>query len=221
VELRKYQLFIEHRRTGDLKTLISFSLPAFLGSVLIQPVHLLAQTILARQPDGYSQVALLGIAMQWISIVAFLPTSISRVMLAGITSAVASKQRESVLGKFNQALIINLAAGLPLALLMMVFDDLILTLYGINVADAGRLMVAAGIAAAFSIIQGPAGNFVAAASRMWVGFFMNLGWAFSFLGIAYFIGKNGAVGVVLSLALAYALHAVWAVWYSYLEISKL
>jgi O-antigen/teichoic acid export membrane protein len=62
----------------------SFALPALLAAGMVGPVLWIAQTMLASRPNGFTELAYLGIAMQWFTVIMFIPTNAGKEMLAGI-----------------------------------------------------------------------------------------------------------------------------------------
>jgi hypothetical protein len=60
----------------------------------------------------------------------------------------------------------------------------------------------------------PVGSVLAASNRLWLGFWMNSGWAVAFLLGTLALVRFGALGVASARLAAYAVHAGWTVWYA-------
>jgi len=72
------------------------------------------------------------------------------------------------------------------------------------------VLVTAGVVA----VLNPIGSLLAAANRVWLGFWMNAGWAVVLLATTVLLVRSGAVGVALARLVAYVVHAMWTVWFA-------
>jgi O-antigen/teichoic acid export membrane protein len=198
--------------------LFAFALPAFLAGVLVAPTHWIAQVALANTAGGYAEVALLGIAMQWHAAVLFFPAVIGRVALPMMTEYVGQAKDGDARALLLFAIKINAAICLPLAALIALASPWIISLYGVAYQDGAATLMLCVFAATLSAIASPAGGVLAARSRMWLGFLMNLAWAIVFLSIALAMIGIGALGVALGLLLAYCAHSCWVWYWAWLQL---
>ena len=77
-ELKKFGLSrIASGSMREWPILWKFALPALLAGVLVTPIHWAVQSMLVNTPNGYNQLAVLGVAMQWFNVIMFLPSTVS------------------------------------------------------------------------------------------------------------------------------------------------
>lgn len=186
-----------------------FALPALLAGIVVSPAHWAVQAMLANTPNGFDQVAVLGVAMQWFNTIIFFPATAARVVLPILTDKVSGGDKGSSRKILIYAMSSNAAIAVPLAVLVGIFSPEIMNLYGESFhREHLALVIAAGAAVIFCLLN-PVGNLLAAASRMWLGSVMNLGWAVVYVGTAFATASFGAVAILSSMGVAYLFHAIW------------
>jgi O-antigen/teichoic acid export membrane protein len=202
----------------EWRVLRDFALPAMLAGTMIAPAHWVVQAILARVANGYNEIGLLGIAMQWFNMVMFLPTIAGRVITPMLTEYVTTGRRQAGRSLLKLAIGINAAIAIPLAASMAALSPFVLPLYGRDFADGSITLAVAVATSALLATLSPVGAIIAAISRMWLGMFLNLGWAVIYISSAYFLRSYGAAGVVLALAFAYIIHSIWTFRFAVLQL---
>ncbi len=197
----------------ERRIIVTFALPSLFGGIVVMPTHWLAQVMLANSDGGHAKVALLGIVMQWHTAVLFLPSVVGRVVLP-IMTEYANHRSSNEAGRLLQlALKANALVAIPLAGLLSLFSPLIIGMYGSSYQDGAAALGLSVLAAALAAIAWPAGNLMAAQSKMWVGFVMNVGWAAVFLVSARLAINLGALGVVMALVFAHVCNVIWVYWW--------
>lgn len=209
-ELRKFG--VKRNANGCLSEwpiLWHFAIPALLAGALVGPAHWVAQALLANTPNGYAELAVLGIAMQWFSVVMFVPGTAGRVVLPILTEHVSKNDRGNSRKILLYAMGANALAAVPLAVIVGVFSPSIMRLYGKSFENEYLPLILAVMTATLLAIQSPVGNLITAASRMWLGAMMNAGWVLVYVGLAYFLVNKGAIGVMVALGAGYIAHTIW------------
>lgn len=191
-----------------------FSLPSMLAGAMVIPSHWIVNTFLVGSPGGYSQLAVFGIAMQWFNVIMFVPGTAGRVVLPILTDHIAKKDSSSSKKILGYAMVANGIVAIPIAFLVSVLSQRIMSMYGDGYANENNALIIAVFVAVLVAVLAPVGNLLAATSRMWLGFLMNAMWAFIYLVGAYFLVGRGAVGALTALAIAYIFHSVWTIWYA-------
>lgn len=193
----------------EWRILRDFALPSLIATVLVTPVHWVSQMLLVNSADGYAQVAILGVAMQWFNAAMFVPNIAGRIVLPVLTE-------QMTLGKDNQAakvlkltILANVAFALPLALVLAAGSPWLIAAYGQEFQGNGLPLAVIGFVACLAVSAVPLGQFLAAENRMWVGAGLNCGWALVYLLAAWQLTDHGAVGIVLALGVAYVAHSAW------------
>ena len=214
-ELQKYD--VQRSAIGclsELPVLWRFAFPALLSGALVGPAHWAAQAMLANTPNGYAELAVLGIAMQWFNVIMFVPGTAGRVILPILTDHVTKSDHGGSRKILLFAMGANAIIAVPLAAIIGIFSRYIMSMYGSGFAYNNVPLVLAATTATLLAIQSPVGNLLAASSRMWLGALMNAGWALAYIGLTYFLVNNGATGVMLALFIGYIFHAIWTFWYA-------
>lgn len=223
--ISRYQITQELRKLSIMRNtegcmsewpiLWRFSLPALLSGALVGPIHWAAQALLANTPSGYTELATLGVAMQWFNLVMFVPNTVGRVVLPILTDHVANQNQHQSRKLLQYAIGINALIAVPLAIIIAISSPYIMSLYGKSFGDDYAPLIIAVITATLVGIQIPVGNLVAALSRMWLGVVMNCGWAIVYLGLAFFLAPRGATGILTALCIGYFAHASWTFWFAH------
>ncbi len=205
----------------EWRILRDFSLPALLGGLLVAPAHWICQALLANTPNGYSELAILGVAMQWFNLVMYLPNIAGRVLLPILTENFSSGDHVQSAKVLKLAIVSNLAVVIPVIILIAIASPWIMLAYGSGFGDGAQSLVLAALIAILVVGAMPVGQILAAGGRMWLGATMNFGWAIIYLGSAYLLAKHGAVGIVASLGIAYLGHSIWVGIYALRHLADL
>jgi O-antigen/teichoic acid export membrane protein len=176
VQLRRFN--VPHTAQGCLaewRVIWDFAFPALLAGLLVPLSHWICQRMLVGAPDGFGEIALLGVGMQWFNAIMFLPTVSGRVVLPMLTGYVTSENSADSKKLLLLAMRANALIAFPMALVIAVVSPWILSLYGPGFSRGAPVLIVAVFTAALLGVQSPVGNMVAAVSRMWLGMLMNIG----------------------------------------------
>ena len=201
---------------SELSVLRNFTIPAFLGGVMVAPVIWLVNTILVNQPGGYGELGLLSAANQWRTFLMFLPAAFLQVALPMMAiGATNSETAVRQYGKtFSLTRSLTLLAVFPPAVVLMLVSSWIVKLYGRQFAGAEPVLIgviSSVMVVATSSAVGPA---IQAEGKLWFGFLQNISWGVLLLLFAAFAAPVwGAVGVAFSFALSYGVLAIWSFLY--------
>lgn len=192
-----------------------FAFPALLASSMLLPAHWSVNALLVRSSGGFGEVAVQGIAMQWFNLIMFVPGTAGRVVLPILTEHVSNKDHGGSVKIIAYAMAANALVALPVALAVAFFSSAVMEMYGQGFGDKNWALVIAVFVAVLVAVISPVGNLIAASSRMWLGFFMNAGWAAIYIFAAWFWIEFGAIGALSALALAYVFHSLWTVFFAF------
>jgi O-antigen/teichoic acid export membrane protein len=214
-ELRKFAIKRDVKNCWSERSILwRFALPALLAGVLVSPTHWVANAMLANTPNGYAQLAVLGIAMQWFNVIMFLPGTAGRVVLPILTAHITKNDGKNSRKILLYAMGANAIVAVPFALVVGLLSPSIMSLYGKSFENEYLPLILAAMTATILAIQSPVGNIIVAASRMWLGALMNAGWAFVYISLAYVLVNKGAVGIMVALGIGYVVHATWTFWFA-------
>jgi O-antigen/teichoic acid export membrane protein len=165
--------------------------------------------MLVNSQGGYLEMAVLAVANQWFSVVMFVPAIAGRVVLPILTEHVSDNNHDEARRVLTLAIGANAAVAVPFAIVAAILSPWIMQLYGADYRGGSVTLTVAVATAALLAVQAPVGNMVAAASRMWLGALMNLGWASIYVGLTYILIGFGSAGVMGAMGIAYLVHAMW------------
>lgn len=217
------EAFAHHKglkRRNEWPVIWKFALPAFIAGALIGPTHWCVQVILANSPGSFAEVATLGIAMQWFSLILFLPNTTGRVILPILTERIASDDSGGARRVLLYSMIANAIVAAPIAVTAALLSPYVAGLYGRDFANSHVAISLAVLIAALVATVTPTGNMLAATARMWIGAIMNAGWAAIYLLGAYLLADRGAVGALYALLIGYVFHAAWTFGFTFRYLSR-
>jgi O-antigen/teichoic acid export membrane protein len=206
--------------TDEWKVLRDFALPSFLAAMLVVPANWICQAMLVNAPQGFAQLAILGVVMQWFNTVTFLPSIAARTILPVLTEQFTNERHAKAATVLKIAMLANIAVAVPAAGIIGLASPWIMQAYGVEFQSDWATLVLSAFAAVLVVVSMPAGLVLAAGNRMWTGAAMNLGWALIYIGLSAGLVRLGAFGIVLSLTIAYLFHSAWSVIYAIRCVSK-
>lgn len=206
--------FVRIAYTGlseELPMLWRFSLPALLAGVMTAPAMWVAGAILVRQPGGYSEMGIFNAANQWHRALLFLPSVLAGVNVPVLASLYGRREiqdcRKVMLGTIRATVLLIV----PATILVALIAEPIMASYGPQFRNHGEVLIIVCVVSALLAAMVPAGQVITATGRMWLGMFMNLGWAIVLIvSTVLFVRQNmGAAGLALAYLAAYTVHSVW------------
>ena len=193
----------------ELDVLWKFSIPAVLAGLMVSPVIWICNNFLVNQNNGYLEMANIDIGNQWRGLVLFIPTALSQIALPMLSSNVDNKEifREV----FRKNIKLSILISSTIVLIVCLFSPIIVKTYGNEYKSALIpliiMMITTGLIAVNNII----GQGLASKGKMWLGFQLNLVWAFFIIVLSYiFIVYQGlgAIGLSLAYLLSYLIHTI-------------
>lgn len=201
---------------AEMPVVWRFSLPALLSGALTMPAQWLANTILVRLPDGYTELGVLNAATQWRTLLVFLPTVLASVALPLMSAGLSDAREDDGDASRDYARTFEMTQGLsilvvfPLGTLAAFLTQPILALYG-RTYENGDVMLIGTVATAMAATVGVAvATAVQARGRMWLGFSTSLSWSV-LLVLATLLGAErwGGASIAFGGALAHVQAGVW------------
>ncbi|MFC1500955.1 oligosaccharide flippase family protein [Elusimicrobiota bacterium] len=185
----------------ELPVLWKFSLPVFLGSVIMGPVVWAANIMIVNQAGGYGALGLYNAARQWDTFLNFLPSILGTVLIPVIISNLKKK---------NEKLeVVNALLGwlfvVLLALPIIAFPEIIALLYGKDymIQVYYKTLALVAFISCLIVYKSGLGRKIVVRNLMWWGFLNNSIWGVSLLISVYFLKTFGAIGLAMSYLIAY------------------
>lgn len=189
--------------------ILDTALPAFLAGLMVSSAYWVSHALLVNAPSGHSEMAVIGIVNQWFQVILFLPAAAGRIVLPVLTDSIAQKNAPDSRKILRAGILLNAIVILPVVGSIAIASPWIMTFYGDAFRSAWVVLLITVFAAGFVAIQSHVGNLIAATGRFWLGFAMNCGWAFIYIGLSWGLLEYGALGISLALLLAYIAHSIW------------
>lgn len=195
---------------SQLKTVLRFSAPIWVGAFALTPVITFAFAFLAHQPNGEHQLGIFNTANGLRVLVLILPGVISVVITPALIEEGGALGDHRAYSQLLEKAFSSLAfLTIPLLILSLFLSDLLFLVYGKAYGEAFRLFMPLTASAAIAAIGAPIITVMMAKNRTWIslGFGMikslllvvltllvvpgylgwGLAWAFFFSEIAYYV----------------------------------
>lgn len=203
---------IPHSFSGwkrELPVVWKFSIPAALGGIMVIPVNWICSALLVNQPHGYAEMGAYNAANQWYATLMFIPSALGFGLLPIVSERLGVSDGRSS-GRILKTLFqINGAILIPCGMIMSLLSPWIMRIYGAGYRDAWPTLIAVVWTAAIMGILNPVGDVIAASGKMWMGLFMNAGWAAVFIISTLLLVHRGSLGLASSRLIAYVIHSTW------------
>lgn len=216
VALRSMDVRISYREMPrELSVLLGFSLPAFLSVLVSGPALWVASAILAHQPHGYSELAVLNVASQWRNALVLLPTAFSAAAIPLLSSLSSDSERTDVLHRgVELANLLNQIALWPIGTLLIFAAPVILGLYGTSFSEGRSALVLVLGGTAVGYVASALGSVTVSRGLMWLGVVQNLLFGAMLILITWLgAPRYGAVAVGAGMTVAYTFQALWSAAY--------
>jgi O-antigen/teichoic acid export membrane protein len=214
-EMRRAKIWPQYKGCMEQwRVLVHYSLPAFLGGLLVGPVNWACNAVIVNRPQGYSEMGVFNAANQWFTAIMFIPGVLAPVLLPILSERAGAKDQAGSRKILSHAMAGLAIVALPAALIMCVGAKWIMAMYGLGFASSWPTFVVVVLTAALVAVMMPVGDIIAASAKMWVGFAMNLGWATCFIAATVLLSRWGALGLAGARGIAYLAHGIWTFAYA-------
>jgi O-antigen/teichoic acid export membrane protein len=216
--LRHRQMGIECRRVGipnvplrasgarsELPIFVSFVLPTVLLVVGYQPSEWFVRMLLARGPDGMSELGIFTAAYSWAQIVQFMPSQIAGPAMPILASVFASGDTRAFRRLLAESLTVVFVAAAMIAIPIGLWSKFVMRFYGPSFLDGAPVLTIIVLAYVISAISYLLRLSFLSLGRAWLSLIMTFGWGVVLPVSFIFLRKNGALGLAQSYAIAFLL----------------
>jgi len=189
----------------ELDILHRFSLPAFLGSILVVSAIWLCNALLARHPQGYAELGLYAAADKWRVAIVFVPTYVFAMVVPVLSNLHGESDGAGFRTVFRATLQLNASLALLAALVIAAFAAPIMAVYGNSFLGGQTVLIVLALSAIAEVLNAILGQPLIAARQMWWRFGFDVLLFAVLVGLAWvLIPKWGALGLAASYGVAYA-----------------
>lgn len=192
---------------SERRLLIGFSLPGWVGGILVGAANWTGSVILARQPDGLAQTGILNAANQLFLLLMFLPQVLGQAGLPLLMEREGANDTEGARRVLRRLVLLNLAVTLPGALVLGGLAPFIMERLGIGFAPHWPVLVASVATVPLYALGQTGINRIMAQARMWTAASAHLVYLLAFVGLAFTWRGGGAMGFAMARLATYALFA--------------
>ena len=152
----------------ELKRMLLFSTPIWIGSFALSPAVTLTFILLARQPGGDSQLGIFNTANGLRMLVVILPSIIGTVITpALIQEGGVSGDKDAFRGLLDKSFAAMTLATIPVLIICLFFSDPLLSIYGKAYAGSFRLFMPLVCAAGVGAVGTPLITVMMARNKTW------------------------------------------------------
>jgi len=192
--------------TREWRVLLEYSLPVTLCNALVAPATWATSALVAGQPGGHRELGIFTAANQWRNAIVLVATSAGTVLLP-LFSRLHDAGRTRELSRTIWSAFASMAAlCAALAALFAALAPTLMSAYGRDFDGAAQVLVVLAATGAVAGALHVVVQAIAGAGRMWLGFFLNLGWAGALVLAAYGLRAHGARGLAASHLAAYLVY---------------
>jgi O-antigen/teichoic acid export membrane protein len=189
----------------ELSVLHRFSLPAFLGSILVVSAIWVCNAMLARQPQGYAELGLYAAADKWRVLIVFVPTYVFAMVVPVLSNLHGEGNGAAFQKVFKANLQLNGSLALVAAVLIAVFAGPIMQVYGIAFRGGRVVLLVLLCSAIAEVFNAMLGQPLVAAHKMWWRFAFDVLFVVLMVAFAWvLVPKRGALGLAAAYGFAYA-----------------
>ena len=204
-ELENKCINIENNKKNGSIDYIKQGFPIFLSALLVTPIVGVIYTLMHSKGVG-EEIAIFSVAMQWYSIIIFVPGVLANLLLAEFSR----NKKILSLEFYFKRVFLNLSIVVIASLIVYMILLLVLPIYGdiyVKNIHVFLIFILVALVNSFSAV---AGQFFISVNKQMIGFYSNAVWAIILLSMVFLtLNKGyGVLGVALSFLVSYFLHAI-------------
>lgn len=204
-ELENKCINIENNKKNGSIGYIKQGFPIFLSALLVTPIVGVIYTLMHSKGVG-EEIAIFSVAMQWYSIILFIPGVMANLLLAEFSR----NKKILSLEFYFKRVFLNLSIAVIVSLIVYMILLLVLPIYGdiyVKNIHVFLIFILVALVNSFSAV---AGQFFISVNKQMIGFYCNAVWAIILLSMVFLaLNKGyGVLGVALSFLVSYFLHAI-------------
>ncbi len=196
---------------SELGVVWNYSLPAFLSSLIVGPVIWITNTLLIKQPNGFHELGVVNVALQWESAVKFLPLYIGTAAIPVMTDITLNRNYRDGFILTMKLMKTVFIITFPIAIAIAMLAPNIIKGYGDSFKGGEYVIVVTAFTAVLVMTSNQLGSFISATGKMWLGLVLNLIWGMSFILLSLIFLNTGSTGFVNAKLFSYGIHMILSI----------
>lgn len=180
-------------------------LPVLLTMAMVAPAMWIGNVILAKTNSGVQELGNLNIAVQWRTIILFIPSVIVQPLLASVAK---TKNETEIFQLLWRSILVCVSICSLVAIGIYIFRDNLGEVYGSKYSELGVLIKYGSISAVFASISVPCIQVYIAINKAWTNFIIHFVWGCVFLGYLGLQMEINALEASKAYVIAYILQAM-------------
>lgn len=189
-----------------------FTLPSMLSNIIYGPVTWACSALLVNRHNGYAEMGVFNVTLNWFNAILFLPTVLGQVVLPLLSSQTAEASHDGQKKVVALAIKASAIAVIPITLLIACASPLIMSLYGPGFREGWPTLVLAVLTSAILAMQSPSIQSITASGHMWPLFFTCVGYSVLCLGLTFELVGWGALGLATARFLGFLANGACVLW---------
>jgi len=187
----------------EASVLFLYSLPTVFSGLLLIPTQWYIMTLLAKENNGFFELAGYNASMQWFNVLIFVPYIIMAAFLPVFSDLIEQKKLKQVNRVITNTAAVILIIFVPLTLVFVFFGNDIAKIYGSEFAGVGFLLTLSVLAMIPQSILLIFSNLAAAMNHLWFSFLAQLIWSAVLLICSFYWLEYGAEGLLYARLIAF------------------
>lgn len=196
-----------HSCFQEMGVLWSFSLPAFLASVLVSPVKWACDALLVNLPDeGFSQMGILAATLAFQQLLLFASNTMNTPLLSMLSNVGLTKSEKLETTNIIASWLLGLIPAIPL----LCFPEVAVLLFGPEYGTRAFHITLSLVVFCTCILtfKGGLARVLIANNLLWWGFGSNVLWGIILIVSTYYLVPYGAPGLAAASVIAYILNTL-------------
>lgn len=197
----------------EASILFSYSLPTILSGLLLIPTQWFVMTLLAKEDDGFFELAGYNASLQWFNVLIFIPYILMAAFLPVFSDLIQQGKLAQVDRVVKNTAVIILLIFIPLTMVFFIFGDQIALIYGGEFSGIGFLLTLSVLAMIPQSLLLIFSNLAAAMNHLWFSFAAQLSWSLILILLSYWWLHHGAEGLLNARLAAFIIHLLVFLFY--------
>jgi O-antigen/teichoic acid export membrane protein len=175
-----------------------FAVPAILVGIAAQPFDWLASALLARNPNGFTELGYFAVANSWAQLILFLPAQLAAATQPILANLMGKRDGARIMLILTQGTLLVAAVATVIAVLVMLLSEVIVLVYGPSFKSASGVLSILAISSIFSALSAIFKNFLFSCNKVWAVVGAQVIMGIILCAVTWLLQARGATGLALA-----------------------